>query len=123
MISLNPKDWIMVGMAAMLVAAGVLVILLRAKVGTLEAEADKQAAHIEMQKLQISSFVSAIDRQNEAIERLRISTKAGIDAVANKANTVETRYSTVKVKDDSCEAKLAAYNELIGLFVARGAGR
>ena len=123
MINLNPKDWIMAGLAVMLVAAGVWGMLLRAEVGVLEAEVDKQAAHIEMQKIQISSFVSAIDRQNEAIEGLRISTKVGIDAVANKAKTAEIRYSTVKVKDDSCEAKLAAYNELIGLFVARGAGR
>lgn len=123
MINLNPKDWIMVGMAAMLVAAGLWIAVLKTQVSKLEDEVAKQHAVIEMQKIQISSFVSAIDRQNEAIEGLRISTKVGIDAVANKAKTIETRYSTVKVKDDSCEAKLAAYNELIGLFVARGAGR
>ena len=123
MINLNPKDWIMAGLAMTLVAAGVWVMSLRAEVGTLEAEADKQAARIEMQKLQISAFVVAIDRQNEAISKLQVDMQQGVAEVAEKAKTVETRYSTVKVKDDSCEAKLAAYNELIGLFVARGAGR
>ena len=123
MINLNPKDWIMAGLAMTLVAAGVWVMSLRAEVGTLEAEADKQAARIEMQKLQISAFVVAIDRQNEAISKLQVDMQQGVAEVAEKAKTVETRYSTVKVKDGSCEAKLAAYNELIGLFVARGAGR
>ena len=123
MISLNPKDYLMAGLAMMLVAAGVWIMLLRAEVGGLEAEVDKQAAHIEMQKLQISAFVTAIDKQNEAIEGLKVSTLSGIDAISNKAKTVETRYSTVKVKDDTCEARLQAYNELIGVFLARGSNR
>ena len=123
MINLNPKDWLLAGLGLVVVGTGVWIMLLRAEVSSLTAEVSRQEAVIAMQKIQISSFVSAIDRQNEAIEGLRISTKVGIDAVANKAKTIETRYSTVKVKDDSCGAKLAAYNELIGLFVARGAGR
>lgn len=123
MINLNLKDWLLAGLGLVMVGMVVWCLSLRAEVQSLTTEVGKQEAVIAMQKIQISSFVSAIDRQNEAIEGLRISTKAGIDAVANKAKTIETRYSTVKVKDDSCEAKLAAYNELIGLFVARGAGR
>lgn len=54
MISLNPKDYLMAGLAMMLVAAGVWIMLLRTEVSGLEAEVDKQAVHIEMQKLQIS---------------------------------------------------------------------
>lgn len=119
MINLNPKDWIMVGMAAMLIAAGVWIVLLRAEVGVLEAEVDKQAAHIEMQRLQISAFVGAVDRQNAAIDGLRVDMKQGVADVAEKAKTVETRYNTVKVKDDTCQAKLEAYEDLLRVFAGR----
>ena len=116
MISLNPKDYLMAGLAMMLVAAGVWIMLLRAEVGGLEAEVDKQAAHIEMQKLQISAFVGAVDRQNAAIESLQISTADGLKEVADKSKTIEKRYSTVKVKDETCEAKLEAYQDLLRIF-------
>ena len=119
MINLNPKDWIMVGMAAMLVAAGLWVVVLKTQVGGLEAEVDKQAAHIEMQKLQISAFVVAVDRQNAAIDGLRVDMKQGVADVAEKAKTVETRYNTVKVKDDTCQAKLEAYEDLLRVFAGR----
>lgn len=119
MINLNPRDWIMAGLAMMLVAAGVWVMLLRAEVGTLEAEVDKQATHIEMQKLQISAFVGAIDRQNEAIGKLHVDMQQGVADVAEKAKTVETRYNTVKVKDDTCEAKLQAYEDMLRVFAGR----
>ena len=119
MISLNPKDYLMAGLAMGLVAAGVWIMLLRAEVGGLEAEVDKQAAHIEMQKLQISAFVGAVDRQNAAIDGLRVDMKQGVADVAEKAKTVETRYSTVKVKDETCQAKLQAYEELLRVFAGR----
>ena len=119
MINLNPKDWLMVGIAAMLVAAGLWITVLRTQVSGLEDEVAKQSAVIEMQKIQLSSFVSAIDKQNEAVESLRISTQTGIATVAEKAKTVETRYSTVKVKDNTCEAKLQAYEDLLRVFAGR----
>ena len=119
MISLNPKDYLMAGLAMMLVAAGVWIMLLRSEVGGLEAEIDKQAAHIEMQKLQISAFVGAVDRQNAAIEGLKVSTTEGMKEVAEKAKTVEKRYSTVKVKDATCESKLQAYEDMLKVFAGR----
>ena len=119
MINLNPKDWIMVGMAAMLVAAGVWAMLLKTQVSGLEDEVAKQSAVIEMQKLQISAFVGAVDRQNEAIGKLHVDMQQGVADVAEKAKTVETRYSTVKVKDDTCQAKLQAYEDLLRVFAGR----
>lgn len=119
MISLNPKDYLMAGLAMGLVAAGVWIMLLRAEVGGLEAEVDKQAAHIEMQKLQISAFVGAINRQNEAISKLHVDMQQGVAEVAEKAKNVETRYNTVKVKDNTCEAKLQAYEDLLRVFAGR----
>ena len=119
MISLNPKDYLMAGLAMMLVAAGVWIMLLRAEVGGLEAEVDKQAAHIEMQKLQVSAFVGAVDRQNAAIDGLRVDMKQGVADVAEKAKTVEKRYSTVKVKDATCESKLQAYEDMLKVFAGR----
>ena len=119
MISLNPKDWIMVGMAAMLVAAGLWVMILKTQVSGLEDEVAKQSAVIEMQKLQISSFVGAINRQNEAISKLHVNMQQSVAEVAEKAKTVETRYSTVKVKDETCQAKLQAYEDLLRVFAGR----
>lgn len=119
MINLNPKDWIMVGMAAMLVAAGLCVMMLKTQVNGLEDEVTKQSAVIEMQKLQISAFVGAVDRQNAAIDGLRVDMKQGVADVAEKAKTVETRYNTVKVKDDTCQAKLEAYEDLLRVFAGR----
>ena len=119
MINLNPKDWLMVGMAAMLVAAGLYVAMLRTQVSGLESEVARQSAVIEMQKIQISSFVSAIDRQNEAISKLQVDMQQGVATVAEKAKIVETRYSTVKVKDSTCEAKLQAYEDLLRVFAGR----
>ena len=119
MINLNPKDWIMVGMAAMLVAAGLWVMTLKTQVSGLEDEVAKQSAVIEMQKLQISAFVGAVDRQNAAIDGLRVDMKQGVADVAEKAKTVETRYNTVKVKDDTCQAKLEAYEDLLRVFAGR----
>lgn len=112
MVNLNPKDWIMVGMAAM-------VVVLKTQVSGLEDEVAKQSAVIEMQKLQISAFVGAVDRQNAAIDGLRVDMKQGVADVAEKAKTVETRYNTVKVKDDTCQAKLEAYEDLLRVFAGR----
>ena len=123
MPSLNVKDYLLAGLGIMLVAMGIWTMLLRSEIAGLQSEVSRQSAVIEMQKLQISAFVTAIDKQNEAIEGLKVSTLSGIDAISNKAKTVETRYNTVKVKDDTCEAKLQAYNELIGVFLARGSSR
>lgn len=123
MPSFNVKDYLLAGLGIMLVAMGIWTMLLRSEVAGLQSEVSRQSAVIEMQKLQISAFVTAIDKQNEAIEGLKVSTLSGIDAISNKAKTVETRYNTVKVKDDTCEAKLQAYNELIGVFLARGSSR
>ena len=119
MINLNPKDWIMVGMAAMLVAAGLWVMMLKTQVSGLEDEVAKQSAVIEMQKLQVSAFVGAVGRQNAAIDELRVEMKQSVADVAEKAKTVETRYSTVKVKDETCQAKLQAYEELLRVFAGR----
>ena len=119
MISLNPKDYLMAGLAIGLVAAGVWIMLLRSEVSGLEAAVNEKAAMIEMQKLQISAFVGAVDRQNAAIEELRVDMKQGVADVAEKAKTVETRYSTVKVKDDTCQAKLQAYEDLLRVFAGR----
>lgn len=119
MINLNPKDWIMIGMAAMLVAAGLWVMKLKTQVSGLEDEVAKQSAVIEMQKLQISAFVVAIDKQNAAIEGLKVSTTEGMKEVAEKAKTVEKRYSTVTVKDATCESKLQAYEDMLKVFAGR----
>lgn len=106
-------------MAAMLVAAGLWVMTLKTQVSGLEDEVAKQSAVVEMQKLQISAFVGAIDRQNEAIGKLHVDMQQGVAEVAEKAKTVETRYSTVKVKDETCQAKLQAYEELLRVFAGR----
>ena len=39
--------------------------------------------------------------------------------MAEKAKNVETRYSTVKIKDETCQAKLQAYEDLLRVFAGR----
>ena len=119
MINLNPKDLLLAGLGLVIVGMAAWCLLLRAEVASLTAEVGRQEAVIAMQKIQISSFVSAIDRQNEAISKLHVDMQQGVAEVAEKAKTVETRYSTVKVKDETCQAKLQAYEDLLRVFAGR----
>ena len=112
MPSLNIKDYALAG-----VAIGILVLW--TMVSTLRTEVSEKSAVIAMQKLQIDAFTNSIDKQNTAIENLRVSTTDGMKEVADKAKTVEKRYSTVKVKDNTCEAKLQAYEDLLKIFGER----
>ena len=112
MPSLNIKDYALAGLAI-----GILVLW--TIVSTLRTEVSENSAVIAMQKLQIGSFVVAVDKQSAAFEELRVSTTEGIKEVAEKAKVVETRYSTVKVKDNTCEAKLQAYEDLLKIFGER----
>ena len=119
MINLNPKDWLLAGLGLLAVGIVAWCMLLRAEVGSLTAEVGRQEAVIAMQKIQISSFVGAIDMQNEAISKLHVDMQQGVAEVAEKAKNVETRYNMVKVKDNTCEAKLQAYEDLLRVFAGR----
>ena len=112
MPSLNIKDYILAGMALALIVMWTMLSIAR-------TEVSEESAVIAMQKLQIGSFVVAVDKQSAAIEELRVNTTEGIKEVAEKAKVVETRYSTVKVKDNTCEAKLQAYEDLLKIFGER----
>ena len=112
MPSLNIKDYIMAGMA-------VIILIMWTMLSIARTEISEKSAVIALQTLQINAFVGSIDKQNAAIEGLKISTTEGMKEVAEKAKTVEKRYSTVKVKDATCESKLQAYEDMLKVFAGR----
>ena len=112
MPSLNIKDYIMAGMALALIVMWTMLSVLR-------TEVSEKSAVIALQTLQINAFVGSIDKQNAAIENLKVSTTEGMKEVAEKAKTVEKRYSTVTVKDATCESKLQAYEDMLKVFAGR----
>ena len=112
MPSLNIKDYIMAGMALALIVMWTMLSIAR-------TEVSEKSAVIALQTLQINGFVGSIDKQNAAIENLKVSTTEGMKEVAEKAKTVEKRYSTVKVKDATCESKLQAYEDMLKVFAGR----
>ncbi len=112
MPSLNIKDYI-------LAAMGLALIVMWTMLSIARTEVSEKSAVIALQTLQIDGFTKSIDKQNTAIENLRISTTDGMKEVAEKAKTVEKRYSTVKVKDATCESKLQAYEDMLKVFAGR----
>lgn len=112
MPSLNIKDYIMAGMTLLIVVMWTMLSIAR-------TEVSEKSAVIALQTLQINAFVGSIDKQNAAIEDLKVSTTEGMKEVAEKAKTVEKRYSTVKVKDATCESKLQAYEDMLKVFAGR----
>ena len=112
MPSLNIRDYIMAGMALALIVMWTMLSIAR-------TEVSEKSAVIALQTLQINAFVGSIDKQNAAIEGLKVSTTEGMKEVAEKAKTVEKRYSTVTVKDATCESKLQAYEDMLKVFAGR----
>ena len=112
MPSLNIKDYIMAGMA-------VIILIMWTMLSIARTEVSEKSAVIALQTLQINAFGGSIDKQNAAIEGLKVSTTEGMKEVAEKAKTVEKRYSTVKVKDATCESKLQAYEDMLKVFAGR----
>ena len=112
MANLNLKDYIIAGMV-------VIILIMWTMLSIARTEVSEKSAVIALQTLQISAFVGSIDKQNAAIEGLKISTTEGMKEVAEKAKTVEKRYSTVTVKDATCESKLQAYEDMLKVFAGR----
>ena len=112
MPSLSIKDYIMAGMTLLIIVMWTMLSIAR-------TEVSEKSAAIALQTLQINAFVGSIDKQNAAIEDLKVSTTEGMKEVAEKAKTVEKRYSTVKVKDATCESKLQAYEDMLKVFAGR----
>ena len=112
MPSLNIKDYIMAGMTLLIIVMWTMLSIAR-------TEVSEKSAVIALQTLQIGAFTSSIDKQNAAIENLKVSTTEGMKEVAEKAKTVEKRYSTVTVKDATCESKLQAYEDMLKVFAGR----
>ena len=111
-------------MTLAVVAAGIAfwVWSLIGQVDKLTLAVNEQKALVALKEAQINSFVVEIGRQNEAIEKLAVGTKEGIDEMKKNAGKIETRYRDVQVpvKDASCEVKLKAYEDLLRVFAERG---
>ena len=111
-------------MAIAVVAAGIAFWIwsLIGQVDKLTLAVNEQKALVALKEAQINSFVVEIGRQNEAIEKLAVDTKTGIEEVKSVSGKIETRYKDVPVpvKDAACEVKLKAYEGLLRVFAERG---
>ena len=113
-----------VTMAIAAIAAGLAFWIwsLIGQVDKLTLVVNEQKALVALKEAQINSFVGAIGRQNEAIEKLAVDTKTGIEEVKSVSGKIETRYKDVPipVKDAACEVKLKAYEDLLKVFAGGG---
>lgn len=71
---------------------------------------------IQRQKFQIEGFIVSINNQNEAISKLEVKTSEAIATIATQTPKIVEKYSTIKVKDETCESKLKAINEVFSTF-------
>lgn len=71
---------------------------------------------IQRQKFQIDGFIISINNQNEAISKLEVKTSEAIATIATQTPKIIEKYSTIKVKDETCESKLKAINEVFSIF-------
>lgn len=71
---------------------------------------------IQRQKFQIEGFIVSINNQNEAISKLEVKTQEAISTISTMTPKIVEKYSTIKVKDETCESKLKAINEVFSTF-------
>lgn len=71
---------------------------------------------IQRQQFQIEGFIVSINNQNEAISKLEVKTSEAIATIATQTPKIVEKYSTIKVKDETCESKLKAINEVFSTF-------
>jgi len=71
---------------------------------------------IQRQKFQIDGFIISINNQNEAISKLEVKTSEAIKVISESTPKIVEKYSTIKVKDETCESKLKAINEVFSAF-------
>ena len=112
--------YVAAGLAAVLLAMGGWIWVLKGEVARGELALNEQKAVVAMKELQISAFVASVDKQNAAVEAMRNNVKEATEKMAAVQSKVETKYSTVAVKDGSCEAKVAAYEQVLKIFTGSG---
>lgn len=71
---------------------------------------------IKSQKFQIDGFIISINNQNDAISKLEVKTSEAIKVMSETTPKIVEKYSTIKVKDLTCESKLKAINEVFTTF-------
>ena len=121
-VSSSLFGYIAAGIAVVVGGLGVWLYLVYGQLEKAELKVNEQKALVALKDAQISGFVSAIDRQNEAIHKLVLDTKEGIEVMKTATGKIEVRYNNVQVpvKDASCEVKLKAYEDLLKVFAERG---
>lgn len=113
--------YIAAGIAVIVSGLGIWLYLVYGQLEKAELKVNEQKALVALKDAQISGFVSAIDKQNEAISKLALDTKEGIEVMKTATGKIEVRYNNVQVpvKDASCEVKLKAYEDLLRVFSKR----
>ena len=120
-VSSSLFGYIAAGIAVVVGGLSIWLYLVYGQLEKAELKVNEQKALVALKDAQISGFVSAIDKQNEAISKLALDTKEGIEVMKTATGKIEVRYNNVQVpvKDASCEVKLKAYEDLLRVFSKR----
>jgi len=110
------KTYIYIALVVIFLGGGFYINSLSNDIVLLKKDIATKDATIEIKNGQITALAAAVDRQSEAIKQNALDTKASIDKLAETAPKIIEKYSTIKVKDDSCQAKLDAMNATLDLF-------
>ena len=111
--------YIVAAVAVVITVLGGWVYMLKADITLLTTQVNEQKALVALKDVQINGFVAAVDRQNEAIEKMRVDTLQASKELAATSKVIENRYSTVTVADKTCEGKVKAYENMLKVFFSR----
>ena len=115
-------NYVAIGVAIVIGGLGLWLYLVYGQLDKAELKVNEQKTLVALKDAQINGFVSAIDKQNEAIHKLALDTREGIEIMKTATGKIEVRYNSVQVpvKDASCEVKLKSYEDLLKVFAERG---
>ena len=111
--------YIVAAVAVVIIVLGGWIYMLKADITLLTTQVNEQKALVALKDAQINGFIAAVDRQNEAIEKMRVDTLQASKELASTSKVIENRYSTVTVTDKTCEGKVRAYEDMLKVFFSR----
>ena len=120
-VSSSVLSYVAIGIAVVIGGLSLWLYLVYGQLEKAELKINEQKALVALKDAQIDGFVGAISRQNEAIDKLTVNTKEGVEIMKTATGKIEVRYGTVQVpiKDAGCEVKLKAYEDLLKVFADR----
>jgi len=116
MPTLSIDKYIYIGLGAIIFFLSLWIFSLRSDVAVLTANSEKDQSEIGRLHLQVDSFVGSVNRQNEAVDKMAINVEKAVEAFKNASPKIIEKYSSVQVKDTSCQAELDAIKQTQRIF-------